>query len=212
MEKGNYPLIVTPDITLNLFENPIIRLDGESLKDFIPFLVRQNKEYSPVVLDKGFGLVDIDCGEYVSGERKTLSRLKELTYDEVDRRMGKIAIKRVKNFFEYNALKENDKIEPRIIIFAGARITRISEKSIKRLSVFAKMTGLFPIYCYPTESDISNSLLASASLAVYARNDRLYVVDFYNETRIKSKAVPYLWIWLITNRTEWRKKEMIWWL
>ncbi len=193
MEKGNYPLIITPDITINLFEHPTVGLDGESLKDFIPFLVKQNKEYSPIILDKGFGLDNIKEAEYVSGERKTLSRLKELAYDEVDRRMEKLFIGSAKNFFEYNTLTENDKIEPRIIIFAGAKMTRRSEELIKRLSgAFGKMTGLFPIFCYPTCSDISNTLLSYGSLFVYARQNSLYIRDFYNETKTESEEVPYL--------------------
>ncbi len=193
MKKGNYPLSITPDITVNLFDHPTVGLDGENITDFIPFLVKQNKEYSPVVLDKGFNLGNIEGAEYVSGERKTLTRLEELAYDEVERRMEKLVIGNVKNFFEYNVQNENDKIEPQIIIFAGAKMTRRSEELIKRLSsAYGKMTGLFPIFCYPTCSDISNTLLAYASVFVYARKDSLYVRDFYEETKIESKAVPYL--------------------
>ena len=193
MEKGNYPLIITPDITINLFEHPTVGLDGESLKDFIPLLVKQNKEYSPIVLDKGFGLDNIDGAEYVSGERKTLSHLKELAYDEVDKRMKKLFTGNAKNFFEYNALAENDKIEPHIIIFAGAKMTRRSEELLKRLAAaYGKMTGLFPIFCYPTCSDISNTLLGYGSVFVYARQNSLYIRDFYNETKTESEEVPYL--------------------
>ncbi len=151
MEKGNYSLVITDDITVNLFEYPTVGLDGNDLKAFIPLLVKNNKEYSPIVLDKGFGLDNIEGAEYVTGERKTLQRFKEIAVDEVDRRMEKLFYAGSKNFYEYNTThKRSNEMSPRIIIFAGAKMTRRSEELIKRLScAYGKMTGLFPIYCYP---------------------------------------------------------------
>ena len=180
MEKGNYPLIITPDITVNLFKHPTVGLGGNDLVSFIPRLVEQNMEYSPVVLDKGFGLDAIEGAEYVSGERKALTRLGELVYDEVDRRMVKLVSAGARNFFDYNTThSEEDRIKPRIIIFAGARMTRRSEELIRRLSsAYGKMTGLFPVYCYPTQSDISDTLLCYASVFVYANRDGVYIRDF----------------------------------
>ncbi len=180
MEKGNYPLVITDDITVNLFEHPTVGLDGNDLNTFIPLLVKNNASYSPIVLDKGYGLDNIEGAEYVSGERKTLKRLKEIAIDEVDRRMEKLFYAGSKNFYEYNTThKGEDEMAPRIIIFAGAKMTRRSEELIGRLSAaYGKMTGLFPIYCYPQYGDISNAMLSYASLFVYANKDGVYIKDF----------------------------------
>ena len=179
MEKENYPLIITPDITVNLFVHPNITLKGTTKEKIVKTIIEKNNdEFDSIVLDRDGILCDAIGTEYVEGERKAVARLRELADEEIDRRMSKLAESGCRNFFEYNLTNtRGDMIKPTLLFFLSRNLTRASDKCLWNLSVLAKAIGLFVFFCEPEDGEICCNLLGSSYLDITANENESYITE-----------------------------------
>ncbi len=178
MEKQLYLLHLNERLNINLYTHPIITLKGTEKGKFLRSLVKPNKEFSFIVLDRDSQIAPIDNTEYVFGERKALARLKELAYDEVDKRMQKLAEAGCRNFFEYNLARAGkDYMQPTLVFYISRNIGRTAEKYLKQLSYLAKAVGLFLFYCEPEDEKMPFSLYASSFLDITVNKNESFLTE-----------------------------------
>ncbi len=183
MENTYYPLEIGKGTVINLFEYPSFGIDGNNREKFVRHLVKAAGEYSPVVLDRDGLLNPLPGCEFVSGERKTLERLKELSNDEVCRRGGALAVSETRNFFLHNEkVREEEKLTPHLVIYVSRNLTEAAQKELYNLTVFARMTGLFPAWYYPENEKVTENLLGSTYLYVNSDRDECYMVELRKKT------------------------------
>ena len=180
MEKQLYLLNLNDSLDINLYVHPIITLKGTEKGKFLRSLVKKNMEFSFIILDRDSQIAPVENTEYVFGERKALARLKELAYDEVDRRMQKLAVAGCRNFFEYNLARAGeDYMQPTLVFFISVSIGRTAEKYLKQLSYLAKAVALFLFYCEPEDEKMPFSLYASTSLDITVNKDGSFLTEHF---------------------------------
>lgn len=178
MEKQLYLLNLNDSLDINLYVHPIITLIGTENGKLIRSLVKKNMEFSFIILDRDSQIASVEDTEYLFGERKALARLKGLAYDEVDRRMQKLAEAGCRNFFEYNLARAGeDYMQPTLVFFISRNIGRTAEKYLKQLSYFAKQVGLFLFYCEPENEKMPFSLLSSSFLDITVNKDESFLTE-----------------------------------
>ena len=178
MEKGSYPLKLSEDLSINLFEYSAITLKGTKKQKIVKAIIKNNREYDTIVLDRD-GIMSAPAGnEYLEGERKPVIRLNELADREIESRMEKLAYAGCRNFFEYNLKNtEGDVMKPTLVFYLSRNLTRTADSSLRRLAVFAKAVGLFPFFCDPEDDKISFSLLGSSYLDITADKNGSYITE-----------------------------------
>ena len=185
MENKYYPLEIGKDTVINLFDYPAFGIDGNNRKVFIKHLVKAAGEYSPVVLDRDGLLTPLSGCEYVSGERETLERLRELSKDEVVRRGGALSKSQTKNFFLHNSkVNEEDRLTPHLVIYVSRNLTDAAQKELFNLTVFARMSGLFPVWCYPEDEKVRQDLLGSTYLYIHSNRGECYMEELFKRTTL----------------------------
>ncbi len=178
MEKGSYPLKLSQDLSINLFEYSAITLIGTEKEKIVKAIIENNTEYRIIILDRDNIISSPIGNEYLEGERKSVVRLGELSEDGIDRRMEKLAEAECRNFFEYNLkATEGDEMKPTLVFYLSRNLTRKADSSLRRLAAFAKAVGIFPFFCDPEDDKISFGLLGSSYLDITADEDESYITE-----------------------------------
>ena len=178
MEKGLYPLKLSEDLSINLFEYSAITLKGTNKKKVVKAIIKNNTEYGTIILDRDKIMSSPAGDEYLEGERKPIIRLKDLADREIERRMENLAVAGCRNFYEYNLKNtEGDEMKPTLVFYLSRNLTRTADSSLGRLGVFAKAVGLFPFFCDPEDEKISFSLLCSSFLDITADMNGSYITE-----------------------------------
>lgn len=180
MEKGSYPLKLSEDLSINLFDYSVITLKGTEKQKIVKAVIENNTEYRIIVLDRDNIMSGPAGNEYLEGERKSVIRLKDLADREIERRMEKLAYAGCRNFFEYNLRNtEGDEMKPTLVFYLSQKLTRTADSSLGRLGVFAKAVGLFPFFCDPEDDKISPHLLGCSYLDITADRKEAFITEHF---------------------------------
>ena len=178
MEKGSYPLNLSEELSINLFDYSAITLKGAKKQKLVKAVIKNNTEYGIIVLDRDRIMSAPVGDEYLEGERKPVIRLKDLADNEIERRMEKLAYVGCRNFFEYNCRNtEGDVMKPTLVFYLSRNLTRTADSSLERLGVFAKAVGLFPFFCAPEDDRISLHLLGCSYLDITADENESFITE-----------------------------------
>ena len=180
MEKESYPLKLSEDLSINLFEYSAITLKGTNKKKVVKAIIKNNTEYGIIILDRDKIMSSPAGDEYLEGERKPIIRLKDLADNEIERRMEKLAVAGCRNFYEYNLKNtEGDEMKPTLVFYLSRNLTRTADSSLGRLGVLAKAVGLFPFFCDPEDDRISLHLLGCSYLDIIADRNESFITEHF---------------------------------